>query len=388
MGSSRWPESFGDKERVMEERPVILLVEDDTALLDGMSDTLEMQGYKTVQASNGREGLAALEELRPDLIISDIMMPEMDGYAFHREVIGNALTATIPFIFLTAKSDQADVIRGLREGVDAYLTKPFDLEELLIHVQNKLSRFATIRKQALAQLEELQLQIVNMFSHELRTPLTYIQGYTDLLASSSATTTSEEMEMFLRGLQSGSRRLNRLIDSLLGLVHLDTNVFQREFEDFAETAPGIGRLVSEVVQGYRSEAAAKGVQLRVVIDASLPPVRRLDELFARALSCLIDNAIKFSRAPGSQVLIHAYRSEDRLAIDVVDEGIGIAAADLPHIFDRFRQIDRDRHEQAGIGVGLAIARGVARVHGGDIEVESRLGRGSKFTLWLPVAEEA
>jgi two-component system sensor histidine kinase/response regulator len=372
----------------MEERAVILLVEDDTALLDGMSDTLEMQGYKTVQASNGREGLAVLEELRPDLIISDIMMPEMDGYAFHKEVIGNALTATIPFIFLTAKSDQADVIRGLREGVDAYLTKPFDLEELLIHVQNKLSRFATIRKQALAQLEELQLQIVNMFSHELRTPLTYIQGYTDLLASSSASTTSEEMEMFLRGLQSGSRRLNRLIDSLLSLVHLDTQVFQREFEDFAEAAPGIGRLVNEVVQSYRSDAAARGAQLQVEIKDPLPPVRRLDELFARALGCLVDNAVKFSRTPGCQVLIHAYQSEDRVVIDVVDEGIGIAAADLPHIFERFRQIDRDRHEQAGIGVGLAIARGLARVHGGDITVESRLGRGSKFTLWLPVAEEA
>jgi signal transduction histidine kinase len=280
------------------------------------------------------------------------------------------------------------VIRGLREGVDAYLTKPFDLEELLIHVQNKLSRFATIRKQALAQLEELQLQIVNMFSHELRTPLTYIQGYTDLLATSSASTSSEEMEMFLRGLQSGSKRLNRLIDSLLSLVHLDTNVFQREFEDFAEAAPGIGRLVREVVQSYRPDAAATGVQVQVVIQDSLPAVRRLDELFARALGCLVDNAIKFSRTPGSQVLVHVYQSEDRVAIDVVDEGIGISAADLPHVFDRFRQIDRDRHEQAGIGVGLAIARGLARVHGGDIAVESRLDRGSKFTVWLPVAEEA
>ncbi len=371
----------------MAERAVILLVEDDTDLLNGMSDTLRAQGYKTVRASNGREGLAALQEVRPDLIISDIMMPEMDGYGFHREVTASAHTATIPFIFLTAKSDQSDVIRGLREGVDAYLTKPFDLEELLIHVHNKLSRFATIRKQALAQLEELQVQIVNMFSHELRTPLTYIQGYTDLLASSSAATTSEEMEVFLRGLQSGSRRLNRLIDSLLSLVHLDTQVFEKEFEDFAEAETGLARVLTEVVQGYRAEAAVRGVKLQAEIAKTLPPVRRLDELVAKSLSCLIDNAIKFSRVPGSQVLVRAYQSDDRVVIDVVDEGIGIAPADLPHVFERFRQIDRERHEQPGIGVGLAIARGVARVHGGDIEVESRLGRGSKFTLWFPVASE-
>lgn len=371
----------------MEERAVILLVEDDAALLDGMSDTLRTQGYKTVRAGNGREGLAALEEVRPDLIISDIMMPEMDGYAFHRAVTANAQTATIPFIFLTAKSDQADVIKGLREGVDAYLTKPFDLEELLIHVHNKLSRFATIWKQALSQLEELQLQIVNMFSHELRTPLTYIQGYTDLLASSTSSTTSEEMEVFLRGLQNGSRRLNRLIDSLLSLVHLDTEVFQREYQDFAVAEPGFGRLVGEVVQNYRSDAVERGVKLQVEIADPLPPARRLDELLARALGCLVDNAIKFSRVPGCQVLVRAYRSDDRVVIEVIDEGIGIAPADLPHIFDRFRQINRERHEQAGIGVGLAIARGIARVHGGDIEVESRLGRGSRFALWVPVASE-
>ena len=210
------------------EKVIILLVEDDVALLEGMSDTLEMQGYKTIQATDGRKGLEVLQQVQPDLIISDIMMPEMDGYEFHRAVASSPESAGIPFIFLTAKSDQEDVRKGLREGVDAYLTKPFDLEELLIHVQNKLDRFAMIRQQALAQLDELQSQIVTMFSHELRTPLTYIQGYTDLLADTPQSISPDEMKLFLDGIQNGSRRLNQVIENLLTLVQIDTDVYGQE----------------------------------------------------------------------------------------------------------------------------------------------------------------
>ena len=176
---------------------IILLVEDDLALLEGMSDTLEMMGYQTVKTTNGREGLQVLQRVLPDLIISDIMMPEMDGFEFHSAVSSNPELASIPFIFLTAKSDLTDIRKGLRVGVDAYLTKPFDLQDLLLHVQNKLNRFATIRNQSLTQLEDLQRQIVTMFSHELRTPLTYIQGYSDLLADAPQGVTPEEMQVFL-----------------------------------------------------------------------------------------------------------------------------------------------------------------------------------------------
>jgi CheY-like chemotaxis protein len=256
----------------MEEK-TILLVEDDVALLEGMGDTLEMMGYQTIKATNGREGLERLAQVRPDLIISDIMMPEMDGYEFHKAVSSMSDTATIPFIFLTAKSDQADVRKGLREGVDAYLTKPFDLEDLLLHVQNKLDRFATIRNQTMAQLDELQRQIVTMFSHELRTPLTYIQGYTDLMADSSVATSPEEMTMFLQGIQAGSRRLNRLVESLLILVQLDTNVYAHEFERFAMVETNPGRFVRLAVTSLEPAATERSLAVKVELQESLPAVR-------------------------------------------------------------------------------------------------------------------
>jgi len=364
-------------------KPIILLVEDDLALLNGMCDTLDMVGYRTVTATNGREALASLREMRPDLIISDIMMPEMDGYDFHQAVSSDSDTATIPFIFLTAKSDQADVRKGLRDGVDAYLIKPFDLEDLLIHVENKLRRFATIRQEALTQLDELQQQIITMFSHELRTPLTYIQGYTDLLAGQPEVSGRDEIATFLEGIQVGSSRLNRLVENLLALVQLDTGVFRQEYDHFA-VQDDVGRLVRLAANHLAPTAANKGVTIDVRVAEDLPPVSVVSTHINQVISNLLDNAIKFSRRPGAKVLVRVYQKESRLVVDVIDEGIGIAPYDARHIFDRFRQVNRAKHEQAGLGVGLAIARGLMQIHGGDIELVSKPGEGSKFAAWFPL----
>ena len=368
-------------------KPIILLVEDDIALLEGMADTLDMKGYKTIKATNGREGLDVLQQVCPDLIISDIMMPEMDGHEFHKEVLSHPEHATIPFIFLTARSNQADVRRGLREGVDAYLTKPFDLEDLLIQVQNKLRRFAALRKQTMAQLEELQRQIVTMFSHELRTPLTYIQGYTDLLADSRQDSAStDEMKMFLDGIRVGSHRLHNLVEDLLVILQLDTNTYTQEFARFAVVRPDLEQLVRTVARSFEPAAAEKGLSIRVEIAASLPAVRLVSEHIIKALGNLLSNAIKFTQSPGAQILLCAYPAGEWVCIDVVDEGIGIEARHLPYIFERFRQMNREKYEQAGMGVGLAIARGFIQVHGGDIEVKSTPGKGSTFSIYLPVVQ--
>lgn len=366
-------------------KPLILLVEDNDALREGMSETLELNGYRTVKASNGQEGLEVLREVRPDLIISDIMMPKVDGYAFHEAVAAQPESSPIPFLFLTAKSGQADVRKGLRAGVDAYLTKPIDLEDLLLHVQNKLSRFAEIREQALRQLEVLQSQIVAMMSHELRTPLTYIQVYADLLAESSEKTPPEEIRSFLEGLQKGSRRLCEVVEDLLRLVHLDAGIFEQEFAQHSAVAPAVGPIVNLVAEQLEPAATERGYHIRVELADALPPVRLQERQVGLALTELVENAIRFSRDPGSEILIRGYQSRDRVCVDVVDQGIGIAAKDIPHVFERFRQFDRDVHEQRGIGVGLATGRGLAQANSGDIEVESQLGTGSTFTLWLPAA---
>ena len=134
-------------------------------------------------------------------------------------------------------------------------------------------------------------------------------------------------------------------------------------------------------------AAEKGLAIDLSVADPLPPVRIVPDQISRALGALIGNAIRFTRTPDARIDVAAYQDQDLVFVDVIDRGCGISPGDLTHVFERFRQIDRDKHEQPGIGVGLAIAQGLVRVHGGDIDVESRLDEGSKFTIRLPVARD-
>jgi DNA-binding response OmpR family regulator len=128
----------------------ILVVEDDIAMRDGICEILELAGYTASVASNGKEALELLEKVTPELIVSDIMMPEMDGYHFYGHVREDDRWLTVPFIFLTARGEKADVLRGKSMGVDDYLIKPFDPEELLVAVESKLKRMRQLQETALS----------------------------------------------------------------------------------------------------------------------------------------------------------------------------------------------------------------------------------------------
>ena len=366
----------------------ILVVEDHELLLRALRDMLEIHGYRVVTAKNGVEALEAMEHTTPDLIVADIMMPQMDGYAFYQAVRARPAWVPIPFIFLTAKADREDVLKGKGMGAEEYLTKPFDSEELLVTIQSRLARAEAIRESSAAEFERLKGQIVTAFSHEIRTPLTYVRGYTELALEDLASATPESLEAFLHGIKRGADRLTRLVDDLLFLVRLDTGRVADEFHSLVHVSAAWDQTVAQTVQHYIPMAAEHGLLLEAEISPDLPPVELCESLFADALRRLIDNAIKFSRGAGKRVLVSARPNGEWIEIAVSDEGVGIAPQELPHLFERFRQIDRDHLEQQGMGLGLAIARELVRLHRGDIEVQSRVGAGSTFTIRLPVAVAA
>jgi signal transduction histidine kinase len=150
----------------------------------------------------------------------------------------------------------------------------------------------------------------------------------------------------------------------------------------------LSALLETTVRQHKEQATDRGVTLEADIEPRLPPVRLCETFFAEALGRLIDNAIKFSRRETKQVTVSTHVTDGWVEIAVTDQGVGIAAEHLSHIFERFRQIDREKMEQQGIGVGLSIAQELIRIHGGEITVESTLGEGSTFTVRLPVAEES
>ncbi|MGD2176794.1 MAG: response regulator [Anaerolineae bacterium] len=382
------------------DRKRILVVDDHEPLRAAVQMLLGTEGYDVLTAANGAHALRLMEEYHPDLIMADIMMPEMDGYDFYRAVRARPEGVSTPFIFLTARSQREDVLKGKALGAEDYLTKPLHPEELLVAVRARLERARAVRGTIAAEIQQLKQQILTAVGHELRTPLTHVICYTDLALEDIDALPPEMLREFLVTIRGGGERMSRLIDDLLLLIRLDVGQMEEEFRQAARVHDDVGEIVTRTVQRSEERAAKQGVTLHTRVDRSLPPVRLYRPHLSDAVDRLVDNAVKFSRDRGKQVVVNARAlrpsptragpptklGSEGVQVAVTDEGVGIAREDLPHLFERFRQINRDRMEQQGMGLGLTIARELVRLHGGEITVESTLGEGSTFTIHLPVAE--
>jgi len=367
-------------------KPRILVVEDHRLLQEAMREILEVDGFEVLTAGDGLVALDMMRETCPDLILSDIMMPQMDGYEFYEKVRGNPQWVRIPFIFLTARGDRDDILKGKAMGVEDYLTKPFDTQELLVAIHSRLKRAHDLQTVTDTEFDQLKQQLIDILSHELRTPLTYISGYTDLALDDVAALTPETLQEFLKGIKRGADRLKRLTDDFLMVVQIDTGRAAKDYESFARIHHDLGTIVNHATQYYQMITSQKDVAFVVAVDLALPPVKLHEGFFSNALHRLIDNAVKFSRQDSPQIEVNTATSPQWIQISVTDHGVGIAEEDIAHIFQRFQQINRDKMEQQGTGQGLYIAQSLIQLHKGKITVSSRLGEGSTFTIHLPIVE--
>jgi signal transduction histidine kinase len=228
----------------------------------------------------------------------------------------------------------------------------------------------------LARLEELfkaQQRLVADVSHELRTPLTTIQGNVDLLRRGAADDPSTRTST-LRAIADETTRMRRLVNDLLLLAQADSGLklYQRPVE--------MDTLLLEVYR--QAQVMAQGITVRLGAEDQALVLGDADRLRQLLLN-LVDNALKHTPAGSGEVTLTLRRAGGWVRVSVEDNGAGISAEDLPHIFQRFYRADPSRSRPGGSGLGLAIARWIAEAHGGRIEVESQVGKGSTFTLWLP-----
>jgi signal transduction histidine kinase len=368
----------------------ILVLEDDKPLMEGIRDMLELQGYRILTATNGVEGLQVMQSCAkpPDLIVSDIMMPEMDGYQFLTAVQRNPQWVDIPFIFLTAKGEKEDVREGRMLGADDYVIKPFEADDLVVRIASKLRRSRQLRQTQETRVSDIKRRILSVLHHEFRTPLTYVVAYSDLLDGDLSNMTFEEIKEFLSGVNSGAQRLRRLVENFILLVELETgevaNTFAWRKRPIAEVA-SIFKAVEENVQPALAATQVK-VQLEIVPPADLPPFIGDSEYLSIVLTRLVDNAIKFSDKPNSTVRLSASFDDRCVYFHVTDQGRGIPAEELTNIFELFYQIDRQKFEDQGTGAGLTIVKRIVELHNGTINVQSQLGTGSTFTIGIPRAQ--
>ena len=359
---------------------MVLFVDDDCALRDGVVDLLELSGYETITAEDGAQAITEMTTSRPDIIVSDIMMPFMDGYEFYEAVRANSAWLNIPFIILSARGEKKDLRHGTQLGVDSYLTKPFEPEDLLLAIDARLRRFAEVQEVIQEDVERTKEQLLNVFSHELRTPLSIIHGYSEFLVDSLDTLDKEQIEDIVHTMQGSVRRLVRLVEDLMLIIYLESRVPDFALKHLQEQI-NMRSVIRALLLELESKIQEREIKVEFKYSNELLVIGNyefLTDLFRR----LIDNAIKFNKQEGT-IRIKASRTESDVRVSVCDSGIGIAASQQAHLFEPFTQIDRKTMEQQGIGLGLAIAKRLAQLHSGDIWVESDPGNGSTFTVSIP-----
>ena len=391
-------------------RRTILVVEDNLDLQAYVQETLSDE-FRVVCAGNGHEAIAILNQSTPDVILSDVMMPGMDGLELLRRVKAHASWKFVPVILLSARVTREERIEGLEVGADDYLTKPFDAFELktrlraalrtralyqeLEHKNHELEEArADLKRKVEDRTYELSLQsqkamaankakdhfLANM-SHEMRTPLTAIMGFSDLISSGVDAADGDE---FIQTIRRNAKHLLSLIDEILDFSKIESGQVSIERDELE-----IRDLITQIVQSFKPQVDQKAISLQLKLADDLPCRIVSDQKRVRQMiTNLVGNAVKFTES--GSVRIEANVIDDRgapqLRIRVIDTGIGISKESHSRLFAPFAQADTSLSRKfGGTGLGLALSRKIARSLGGELIIEaSEPGVGSTFTLWFPV----
>lgn len=361
----------------------ILIIEDERSIRESILELLEAEGFHVIGAENGSVGIQKAKEHLPDLILCDVVMPYPDGYNVLSSLRDNPMTATIPFIFLTAMGAKEQVRQGMQLGADDYLTKPCTTEELLGAIASRFEKQEILASQSQQQLDNLRSSIALSLPHELRTPLHGILGLAELLIEDYSTIERNEIFEIADGIYKAAERLHRLIQNYLLYVELELAIKDRDrvkslrnhSTHFAE--PVIRNIATQVAQRYSREN-----DLQLYLQNASAQIADLK--LSKVVEELVDNAFKFSKA-GAPVRIKSTPRDPGLTLLIVDQGRGMNAEHIASL-GAYMQFERKFYEQQGSGLGLAIAKRLVELHGGTLAIESEPGRGTKIQVTLPGQE--
>ena len=359
----------------------ILVVDDMPENLQLLSEMLKSWGYKARPVTSGALALQAARRQRPDIILLDIHMPEMDGYQLCGHLKADDALKDIPVLFISALNETADKVKAFECGGADYITKPFQAEEIHARIKAhlELHQQRNRLRESYDQLRELESHrdsLVHMVVHDMRSPITFVMGVLDILKDSSGSCAPNGAHSGL--VEDAYMNCNILTDMITQL--LDVSRLESGEMPLDQVVCELDDILQDAIQPFLLRSGNPALAI-----AGHPGAKVFCDknIFQRVIVNLIGNACKFTPKNGLvKVAISTNNQEAR--VSVADNGPGIPKEFHQRIFEKFSQVDSKKNKQHGTGLGLAFCRLAVEAHGGKIGVESNVGQGSTFWFTLPM----
>lgn len=361
----------------------ILIVDDVVSNVLLLKILLTNEKFQICTASNGRECIEKTKSEHPDLILLDVMMPDLNGFDTAVILKNDPETANVPIIFLTALNTPSDLVQGFKVGASDFLTKPFNKEELIVRVMQQISLVAA-RRIIMEQNEELRHTISNrdkmysVIAHDLRSPMASIRMVLNLFVSTvSPEMIGQELYDLIDKANRESEETHSLLDNLLKWTKSQMGRLNVVYQDFE-----INDVVLGVVDIFVIIAETKHIRLNCNLGTENLKVHADTDMLNTVIRNFLSNAIKFSNE-NSTIDITVARSGDFARISVRDHGVGISEDRIASLFSSGKNTYGTKNEE-GSGLGLQLCKDFAVKNGGDVEVESVHGEGSTFSVLVPL----
>jgi len=360
----------------------VLIVDDNPLITTVLKSLLQNEQFNVVVASNGEEALLAIDSAAIDVVVCDVMMPKMDGYAFHECLRKRPDYSHIPFVFLTALSDDSEMQRGLLTGADVYLTKPFDPRQILPLVKGKVIRSRALKQKTEEHFDAYRKRVVNTLSHEFRTPLVAITTGSELLVDHGDKLDRERAKHLLEAIRRGGQRLEKLVGDFMLLQQLDSGMGKKMYLTRGRVA-AVDGVIQRVIEKKKADLLALGFSFSVDNLCIGAQTYCYEPHIEDAIIRLIENAVKFSR-DRKEIQLKVWIENEKAVFEILDRGLGLDPGKVSQAIELFGQIDRDKFEQQGSGMGLALVSRYVRIHGGTLHCGARSDGGALVRLSIPL----
>ena len=356
----------------------ILIVEDTLTIREEIHDILVMEGYTVFEAENGSIGFEIALKKHPDLIISDILMPKLNGFEMYKKLQNNKTTKLIPLIFLSAKAEKSDIRAGMNLGAEDYLTKPIDVEDLLNTVKIKIDKKILLAQEIIdktttisATLQEQKKELDNyaqLISHELKTPLRNISDILIWIREELAHPISSENS--INSIELLEKKVERM-ELLLTKIEQYKNIRSSSFK---KNKINLNTIAKKVIAKLQVPS-----HIKIEIKNKLPTLFADEIMLEKVFEILIQNALDHIDKKKGLILLACETTEEDYLFSIKDNGIGIKTKYHEKIFEMFQTIDSNN----STGIGLSIVKKIISYYNGEVKVESKTNKETIFYFSLP-----